>query len=359
VRANITAAVAKLGADPFNKPFNVAPADALLNPASVDATLGAGLDIVAVLPDGTSANLVELAKANEYLNATVGYQGIKNYFEVWAEQNMSVWEAWGNSTVDNREVFLSFHVAIVNGNAPEGQSAIQAKKGYFLIYAGDVNESLSNQVAGYRTFYALMSGYKGGEPTPTPIPVPSMTIASTPAGTTEAATCSTFTKESFDADTWTAILAALEITDESAYTFSLSGVDCLDSTTSGLTAAQDVTFTVTYEDGVTAAGDAVTGRMVFVYNVTDSKYDMLPEVPSEVSIATEQTKNTVIAEGSKYDANEATDALKVGFSLVSVVATPVSATPTTAPSSGGGSGCSFGFAPLALVLLAPLALLKK
>ncbi len=359
VRANVAAAMAKLG-DPVNKPLDVAPADAFLNPVSVDSTLGDGVDIVVVLPDGTSANLVDLAKANDYVDATVAHQGIKNYFELWAWQNESVWEAWtGNAANNDNEALLSFHVAVVNGNAPDGESAIQAKKGYFLIYAGDVNESLTNQVAGYLTYFALMTGYNGSEPTPTPTPAPSMTVTSTPAGTTAAATCSTFTKESFSSEAWTAILAALGVTDESAYTFAFSGVECLTSDVAGLTAGQSVAYTVTYDDGIASAADTASGRMVFVYNVTDSKYDVLPEVATEVSIATEQTKNAAVAEGSEYDANVATDALQVGFSLVSAVATPVTATPTTAPSSGGGSGCSFGFAPLALVLLAPLALLKK
>jgi len=359
VRANVAAAVAKLGDNPLNKPENVAPADAFLNPASVDATLGAGLDVVVVLPDGTKANLVELAKANEYLDATLGYQGIKNYFEVWAEQNMSVWEAWKHSVVANREVFLSFHVAIVNGDAPEGQAAIQAKKGYFLIYAGDANESLANMVPAYRTFYALMTGFDPNcGDTPTPTPVPAMTVTSDPSGSTEAVDCATFTKESFSSEAWAAILTALGVTDENAYTFSFSGVDCLTSDVASLTAGQSVAYTVTYDDGIASAGTGTTARNVFVYNVADGVYDLLPEVASEVSIATEQTKNAVIAEGSEYDANEAADALQVGFSLVSGTATPIS-TPTSAPSGGGSSGCSFGFAPLALLLLAPLALLRK
>ena len=353
VRLDIATALAKL-TDPANKPDNLGPVDAFLNNAAFDASLGNDLDIVVVGSDGKYYELSEMAKANSFVDPSKDYQGLKNFFDVWATTpTQSVAEAWGTGALTvSSTVDLSFYVAIVDGNAPEGEDPVQVKKGYFLIYAGEGNS--------YMSYFAAMANFDptcGTTPTPTPV-VPQMTVSSSPSGTTEAATCSTFTKESFGTDAWTAILAALEITDESAYTFSLSGVDCLDSTTSGLTAAQDVTFAVTYEDGVTTAGDAVTGRMVFVYNVTDSKYDMLPEVASEVSIATEQTKNTVIAEGSKYDANEATDALKVGFSLVSVVATPVN-TPTTAPSSGGGSGCSFGFAPLALVLLAPLALLKK
>ncbi len=359
VRADITAAVAKLGDDPFNKPANVAPADAFLNPASVDATLGNGLDIVVRdYTTGNWVNLVTLAKANDYIDAAVAYQGIKNYFEVWAWDNMSVWEAWKSSTASENEVLLSFHVAVVNGDAPEGQAAIQAKKGYFLIYAGDANESLTNQVPAYLTYFGLMTNFDPncGVVTPTPIPEPELIVTSDPSGTSTAVDCTTFTKESFSPEAWAAILEALEITNESAYTFSFSGVDCLSSDVAGLTAEQDVTFTVTYEDGIASAGTAVTGRNVFVYSVTDAVYDLLPEVAEEVSIATEQTKTTVIAEGSEFDANEAADALQVNFSLVSVTAT---ANPTTTPSSGGGSGCSFGFAPLALLLLAPLALLKK
>jgi len=359
VEANITAAIAKLGDDPANKPLNVAPADAILNPASVDATLGAGLDIVVILPDGTKANLVELAKANEYLDATLGYQGIKNYFEAWAQANMSVWEAWNKpSNTDDDEILVSCHVALVNGDAPEGQAAIQAKKGYFLIYTGKSAGTLANPLPGYLTYFALMTGFDPncGAVTPTPIPEPELIVTSDPSGTSTAVDCATFTKESFSPEAWAAILDALEITNESAYTFSFSGVDCLSSDVAGLTAEQDVTFTVTYEDGIASASSAVTGRNVFVYSVTDAVYDLLPEVAEEVSIATEQTKTTVIAEGSEFDANEAVDALQVSFSLVSVTAT---ANPTTTPSSGGGSGCTFGFAPLALLLLAPLALLKK
>lgn len=358
-KANITAAVNKL-ADPVNKPLNVCPADAFLNPVSVDSTLTYGLDVVAIAGDGTSKNLVDLAKANDFVAAAELNQGIKNYFSVRATQQESVWEAWNDSRAEGYEVLLSFYVAIVNGDAPAGQDAIQAKKGYFLIYAGDANESLTNQVPGYLTYFALMTGYTENPVTPTPTPAPVLTVTADPAITTSAVVeCATdFDKALFTEAAWTEILSTLGIAaaDEANYTFSYTGSACEEDTVAGLTAGQDVTFTLSYDDGLAAA--ATTAKVPFVYNTSEAKYDVIAAA-SETSIATAQTKVWTIAEGSVYDQEvNVAGELKVGFHLVAVTATPVT-TPTTAPSSGGGSGCSFGFAPLALLLLAPLALLRK
>lgn len=89
--------------------------------------------------------------------------------------------------------------------------------------------------------------------------------------------------------------------------------------------------------------------------------------PQSVS-GTERTFTFTVKDNKNKDQNGVVSAIRTEYYLVRVaatipVATPtgaVTVSPTSAHAGGGGGGCSaFGFAPMTLLLLAPLSLLRR
>lgn len=349
--------------DQINEIANLGPVDAFLSKSGVDR-----LQVLFMAEDGSLFNLVDLAEEyafpfnGDHEKADFPWLGVKNFFRVWPQtlsdktpkpvrEMLSVKEAWRN----NEQLEFSFYAVFVDETPDDGQW-VKASNGYFVIYTGEPNGS--DKLLDARV--AVACGYGGSQPTPEPKDPEILSITSDPQGTETDADCASddeLTEDSFSDAAWTEILKALNISadDEGDYEYTVTCKDCDDYVVS-LDAGLSLDVKVTYEEGEPAPA-AGTYRSVFVKDVVNSLYDVL--AAEELTIAVEKDVQGVIYEGGAYDADASGDTLKAGFCLLEVVATPKTVTPTTTPSSGGGSGCSFGFAPLALLLLAPLALLKK
>jgi Synergist-CTERM protein sorting domain-containing protein len=345
---------------------NLAPVDAFLSEGGGDL-----LQLIFMGRNGVPYDLVKIA--NDYFegdSANYPWLGAKNFFRVWPQtlvsgdvtdddydrEMLSVKEAW----LGGEQLEFSFYAVFVGADPAPGGDYVVARSGYFVIYTGapDPQNDETRMIDGK---VAVVCNWDGGvSPTPPPAKTPEIvSITSDPQGSVTDVACVSddeLTKDSFSDAAWTSILTALSISDEDDYLYDVTCKDCDDYVVS-LDAGLSLDVKVTYEEGEPAPA-AGTYRSVFVKDVANSLYDVL--AAEELAIAVEKDVQGVIFEGGDYDADASDDTLKAGFCLLQVVATPKTDTPTTTPSGdGGSSGCSFGFAPLALLLLAPLALLRK
>lgn len=115
-------------------------------------------------------------------------------------------------------------------------------------------------------------------------------------------------------------------------------------------------LTVNYDQAVTTSGNRISSPLLVAFNHNEGRY----VVPSGSAISAGSLRaSAAIAfeDGSDFDGGPAGDGKLTDLRLMEVtVQADVDETPTT----GGGGGCNMGtFAPGALFLLVPLALLRK
>jgi Synergist-CTERM protein sorting domain-containing protein len=298
-KEDITAALNKLPA------VGQGPVDAFFSVM----TLGKQLD---KNDASTWKNLVEIA------SSAGTAQGIKNFFHLWPSQDKtySVKAAWAA----DKELELAFYVVFVDG-VPSDGNYVKAQDGYFVIFDGTADHKISDPLA-------LMTPWSA-EPTPTP-------------GT------EFVTFEGFTNDEWTVVTLSDDEQDAAKAKLPdgfLVGSQTYANTVNGAIDSSDVDMIVTADAETAAVVKNVSGDWVLQTETTASDFSLAAQ------------KTFAFADGGEYDQDGAVDG---SITLSAFVCTQ--ATPTSTPTPGGGGssgGCNAGFAPLALLLLAPLAVLLK
>lgn|GEM_PF-3533681 len=257
-------------------------------------------------------NLVEIAT-----NAGTA-QGIKNFFHLWPSQDKtySVKAAWAA----DKELELTFYAVFVDGVPADG-NYVKAQDGYFVIFDGTADHMISDPLG-------LMTPWSA-EPTITPTPA---------EGVAYKGLVEPFTQE------------ALSDEEKAAAEEKLPEGKVCSSTLGADTVAGDLA------DGGTSAVVEVTAYSSYsvIAMKTDGTWEALA-LPTASDFALAAVDEYEIADGGDYDLSD--EAGKVEFK-VAVCKLADAPTPTTG-GGGGGGGCNAGFAPLALLLLAPLAVLLK
>lgn len=245
--------------------------------------------------------------------------GINNFFRLFPmeDKTYSVKAAWNAGLT----LELSFYVVLVDGPAPAGSESVIAKNGYFVIYDGVADRTFVDP-------FALMTKCAVG-PTVTPTPQ---------EGVAYKGLVEPFTQE------------ALSDEEKAAAEKKLPEGKVCSSTLAADTVAGDLA------DGSTAAVVEVTAYSSYsvIAMKTDGTWEALA-LPTASDFALAAVDEYEIADGGDFDLSD--EAGKVEFK-VAVCKLADAPTPTTG-GSGGGGGCNAGFAPLALLLLAPLAVLLK
>jgi Synergist-CTERM protein sorting domain-containing protein len=258
-------------------------------------------------------DLVEKAKAAGTA------MGINNFFRLFPmeDKSYSVKDAW----VAGKTLELSFYVVLVDGPAPAGSESVIAQNGYFVIYDGVADRTFVDP-------FALMTKC-ASEPTVTPTPAEGVAYTGLVDGYT---------------------VDALSDEEKAAAEEKLPEGKVCSSTLAAAAVAGDL------EDGATGATIEVTAYSEYsvVAQKTDGTWEALA-LPTASDFALAAVDEYEIADGGDYDLSD--EAGKVEFK-VAVCKLAEAPTPTTG-GDGGSSGCNAGFAPLALLLLAPLAVLLK
>ncbi|WP_300525917.1 Synerg-CTERM sorting domain-containing protein [Aminiphilus sp.] len=241
--------------------------------------------------------------------------GLKNFFRFWPSsgKDMSVKDAWAA----DEEMELAFYVVFADGVPADGEY-VKALDGYFVIYDGVADKIITDPLA-------LMT--------------PWSTITPTPAeGVAYKGLVEPFTQE------------ALSDEEKAAAEEKLPEGKVCSSTLGADTVAGDLA------DGGTSAVVEVTAYSSYsvIAMKTDGTWEALA-LPTASDFALAAVDEYEIADGGDYDLSD--EAGKVEFK-VAVCKLADAPTPTTG-GGGGGGGCNAGFAPLALLLLAPLAVLLK
>lgn len=244
--------------------------------------------------------------------------GLKNFFRFWPSsgKDMSVKDAWAA----DEEMELAFYVVFADGVPADGEY-VKALDGYFVIYDGVADKIITDPLG-------LMTPWSA-EPTVTPTPA---------EGVAYKGLVEPFTQEALSDEEKA---AAEEKLPEGKVRSSTLGAD---------TVAGDLA------DGGTSAVVEVTAYSSYsvIAMKTDGTWEALA-LPTASDFALAAVDEYEIADGGDYDLSD--EAGKVEFK-VAVCKLADAPTPTTG-GGGGGGGCNAGFAPLALLLLAPLAVLLK
>lgn len=247
--------------------------------------------------------------------------GLNNYFRVFPEKdkNYSVKEAWEKKL--NLE--LSFYVVFVDGVPADGGPLVRAQDGYFIVYDNTVDP-----VRTIATRFALMTKC-ASEPTVTPTPEEGVAYKNLQEGYT--------TEDLSDEEKAEAEKLVPE------------GKVC------SVELAAD-TVTGHPEDSTKGAIIEVTAysEYLIVAQKTDGTWETL-ELPTASDFALAAVDEYEIADGGDFDLSDEEGKVEFKVAVCKLADAP---TPTTG-GDGGSSGCNTGFAPLALLLLAPLAVLLK
>lgn len=322
--------------------------------------------------DGAWYDLVALAKQS-VADSNKPWLGAKNFFRVWPQseltgttyaagdsqtlpdQMMSVEDAW----LAGKQLEFSFYAIFVAKNKPAGGSAVVAKDGYFIIYTGDT-VAHSGQRRAITGDVVMATEYTPAPITPTVTVTPTPVVVVTPG----AATYVDATEWNFDlistdlctiADSVYAGLFGTGYVANSAQLKSAAAILSVDVT--GIVSGDLVNYTVNATLPAASAGK-VNALLFLALNKTTGKWCTGDTASTAIAAAAAATGK--VREGGDYDFDAVETTEKSCVAAIVVEASVTS--PTVTPTSGGGGssgGCNAGLAPMALVLLAPLAFFLK
>jgi len=304
----------------------------------VDALLGQLT--VASYTDASGTNKNDLA---ELALASGTKQGLRNYFRLFPEtdKTMSVKAAWAA----DKSMELSFYVVFVDGIPADGKY-VKAQNGYFVVYDGKHDYNFVN-------FFAMLTKC-GTTPTPT------TPVVEVKSGDITASLDVTVAPASVDVCSTTKLDDLFKgVTGYQTGSAKINAVKVsksLDITPKSGDTTVQVTINGTITDD---SGNNLYKALFLAWNGTswcagDTAAKALAIATADASVS------GLVKEGGSFD-------LKPGAGITcKVILAEVlgqkTVTPTVTPtggSSSSGGGCNVGLAPLALVLLAPLALFLK